>query len=148
MKTNQAAEWLTRLCRVSPGHGDPVARAGVLKQVTDRAAEGGSEADVQLLAAASVLQVEDAARHGRDRVAGIAGVAAPGFRGDRPIGYAEYAAGCFLELAPAAEPGPAAPESADPTLSRTSAAIAATSAPPAGARVAFMWICCRGKRNG
>lgn len=105
VKANQAAEWLTRLCRVSPGRGDPVARAGVLKQVTDRAAEGGTEADVQLLAAAGVLQVEDAARHGRDRVAGIAGVAAAGFRGDQPIGYAEYAAGCFLDLAPAPEPG-------------------------------------------
>ncbi|MDB5310583.1 MAG: hypothetical protein JWO38_4785 [Gemmataceae bacterium] len=107
VRGDRRAGWLTRLCRTSVGRGDPVARAGVLARVLDRAAAGqaeDAEEALQLLAAAGVLQVEDTARIGRDRIAGVAGLAAAGFR-DRPIGYAEYVAGCVVQRDPAPEPG-------------------------------------------
>src|SRR5205823_986965 len=58
-----------------------------------------SDTELQLLAAARVLQVEDAARFGRDVVAGIAALAADGFAGALPADYAEYAVGCYLARA-------------------------------------------------
>jgi hypothetical protein len=96
VKGNHTSAWLTRLCRASIGHGDAIARAGVLHDTLVQATAGETDADVQLLAAANVLQVDDGSRHGRDRVAGLAALAAAGFRGAEPIEYAEYVAECLL----------------------------------------------------
>lgn len=85
---------LTRLCRTSAGLGDPVERVGVVKRVVEQASGAAEESTpaLQLLAAARVLQVEDA---GRDRLAGVAGLAGEAFRGDRPIAFAEFVVECF-----------------------------------------------------
>jgi hypothetical protein len=105
VKGGQTVTWLTRLCRASHGRGDPVARVGVLKQVADLAAEGEGVGHRRLLAAAHVLQVEDGSRLGRDRVAGVAGLAATAFSGDQPTSFAEDVAECFLTQNPAPEAG-------------------------------------------
>lgn len=102
---NHTSVWLARLCRTSVGHGDPIARAGVLHDTLVRATAGDADVDVQLLAAANVLQIEDESRHGRDRVAGIAELAAAGFRGEEPIEYAEYVAECFFNREREPPPG-------------------------------------------
>jgi predicted RNA-binding Zn-ribbon protein involved in translation (DUF1610 family) len=93
-----AARFLTRLCLASTGRGDPDGRVGVLNMIAARAAGRADESDaeLQLLAAARVLQVEDVARFGRDVVAGIAALAADGFTGALPADYAEYVVGCYL----------------------------------------------------
>ena len=96
---NHTSMWLTRLCRASLGHGNPNSRAGVLQETIERAKAGNTEADLQLLAAASVLQVDDGTRHGRDRIAGVAAMVALGFRGEQPIAFAEYVVECFLKAA-------------------------------------------------
>ena len=93
-------EWLARLCRASAGHGDPIARTGILTDLIARARAGRSTADLQLLAAGEVLLVEDGSRQGRDRVAGLAGLAAKGFRGEESIEYSEFVAECFLNRIP------------------------------------------------
>ena len=93
-----AARFLTRLCLASYGRGDPEARALVLNAIVARAAASANDldAELQLLAAARVLQIEDVARYGRDVVAGIAALAADGFVGMVPADYAELAIGCYL----------------------------------------------------
>jgi hypothetical protein len=73
-----------------------VARAGILNRLIERAERDEADDELRLLAAACLLQVEDGARLGRDRVAGVANVAAPGFRGDHPVVFAEYVADAFL----------------------------------------------------
>jgi hypothetical protein len=105
VKGETGLQWLTRLCRASVGWGSPVARARVLKQATELAAAGDTDAHRQLLAAASVLQVEDGSRLGRDRVEGIAALAGAGFRGERPVSHAEYVAEFFLNGDSARDPG-------------------------------------------
>jgi hypothetical protein len=105
IKGNHTSTWLTRLCRTSLGRGDPIARAGVLHDLLERARSSDADEDLELLAAASVLQIDDLGRHGRDRIAGIASQAALGFRGDEPIEYAEFVAECFLNSDFAVEPG-------------------------------------------
>ena len=70
-----------------------------LQTLLERAKAGRSETHQQLLAAANVLLVEDGSRQGRDRVAGIAGLAARGFRGEESLAFAEYVAACFLDRA-------------------------------------------------
>lgn len=98
VERENTARFLTRLCLASLGRGDPVERAGLLHQIVERAAEAAPESDdyLQLLAAARVLQVEDGGRFGRDRVAGVAELAAAGFLGTLPADYAEHVVGCFL----------------------------------------------------
>ena len=93
-----AARFLMRLCLASFDRGDPEERARMLNAIAVRAAGKADEADaeLQLLAAARVLQVEDVARYGRDVVAGIAELAADGFAGKLPADYAEFALGCYL----------------------------------------------------
>jgi hypothetical protein len=93
-----AARFLTRLCLASLGRGEPEARARVLNAMATRAAGkvNESDAELQLLAAARMLQVEDVAAYGRDVVAGIAALAADGFAGTLPADYAEYVVGCYL----------------------------------------------------
>lgn len=103
------SRFLTRLCRASVGRGDLHARAGVLKLVEKRARGTAESApDVPLLAAATYLQLDDAARLGRDRGAGVAALAAAAFRGELPFDYAEAVAECFS----ATDPEPAAGERA------------------------------------
>lgn len=99
--------FLTRLCRTSYGIGNPVERVGVVNLTLERAASEAKESDewMQLLAAARVLQIEDAARLGRDRVAGIAALAAATFRGELSTDYAEAVAECVLNRTPAPEAG-------------------------------------------
>jgi len=94
----QTARLLTRLCLASTGWGEPEARARVLNAISKRAASKAEESDseLQLLAAARVLQVEDLARYGRDVVAGIASLAADGFGGVLSADYAEFVVGCYL----------------------------------------------------
>jgi hypothetical protein len=107
VEKDEAARFLTRLCLTSPGRGDPEGRAGVLTRLTERAAEGAGESDEsrQLLAAARVLQVDDAARLGRDRVAGLAELIADGLAGEHPTAFAEHAAAAVLARDPPLEPG-------------------------------------------
>jgi hypothetical protein len=95
---DDAARFLTRLCLATLGRGDPEARAKILAVVAARAAgrADDSDAELQLLAAAWVLQVEDAARFGRDGVAGVADLAAIGFRGERSTDFAEFVVGAYL----------------------------------------------------
>jgi predicted RNA-binding Zn-ribbon protein involved in translation (DUF1610 family) len=101
---NRTARSLTRLCRSSMGRGDPAARAGLLTQTLDRAAEE----DAGLLAAAAVLQASDRARMGHDHASAIAALIADALRGEHSTAFAEYAAECYLS----AEPPPPAPERA------------------------------------
>ena len=105
---NRTSEWLARLCRTSLGRGDPMARPAILHEVIDRAASGDTPADLQLLAAAGVLQVDDRARLGHDRAAALAELLAAGLSGEQPAAFAEYAAECYLGM----EKKPEAPERA------------------------------------
>ncbi|MFO0823866.1 MAG: hypothetical protein U0792_12265 [Gemmataceae bacterium] len=90
--------FLTRLCLASLGQGDAEARLKTLTATLARAAADAeeSEAERHLLAAATVLQIEDAIRFGTDAVAGVAAVAALGFSGERPADFAEFVVGSFL----------------------------------------------------
>lgn len=94
----QTARFLTRLCLASTGYGDPEARAGLLNAISRRAADKvqESDAELQLLAAARMLQVEDQSDFGRDVVAGVAALAADGFGGSLAADYAEFVVGCYL----------------------------------------------------
>ena len=98
---DDATRFLTRLCLASLGRGDPESRAKMLAVVAARAAgrADDSDAELQLLAAAGVLQIEDGARFGRDAVAGIADLAAIGLRGDRSSDFAEFVVGAYLARA-------------------------------------------------
>jgi hypothetical protein len=103
---SRGTRFLTRLCRASVARGDPVARSAVLGRVVERAAASAAESDeaLQLLAVAKVLQVEDEARLGRDRVAGIAALVAGAFAGPQSADFAEYVAAAFLDRAPPPDP--------------------------------------------
>jgi hypothetical protein len=92
-----SARFLTRLCLASFGRGNPDERARILTAIVQRAARKSeeSEEELQLLAAARVLQVEDMGRFGRDVTAGIAALAADGFSGTLPADFAEFVVGCF-----------------------------------------------------
>lgn len=96
---DEGISFLVRLCRTSLGRGDPVARAGVLKRLREWADKISppTDQDLQLQALAAVLQLDDAGRLGRDRVAGIADLAALAFFGNVPLSVAEYALGAFLD---------------------------------------------------
>jgi hypothetical protein len=93
-----ATRILTRMCLSSLGRGDPIIRAGMLNQIIARAQKkcGTDDEELQLLAAASVVHVEDEAQFGRDVVAGIAALAADAFMGILPSVYAEYVVACYL----------------------------------------------------
>jgi hypothetical protein len=93
-----ATRFLTRLCRTSLGQGEYLERVALLNRVRDRARREAGQSDkwMQLLAAVEVLQIEDAVRLGRDRVAGIAALAAAGFRGEQSTDFAEYVIECYL----------------------------------------------------
>ena len=93
-----AARVLTRLCLTSLGRGDPETRAKALIVLEARSAARADDSDgeLQLLAAVSVLQTEDAAQYGRDAVAGVADLAAQGLRGEHPADFAESVAGAYL----------------------------------------------------
>ena len=93
-----AARFLTRLCLASPGRGDPELRIKTLAAISRRAAGRSDESDLelQLLAAASVLQVEDESCYGRDAAEGIADLAAMAFRGERSADFAEFVVGAYL----------------------------------------------------
>jgi hypothetical protein len=93
-----AARFLTRLCLASLGRGDPERRVGTLATMVARALGrcADSDAELQLLAAARVLQIEDGARFGRDTVPGVADLAALGFRGEQPADFAEFVVACYL----------------------------------------------------
>jgi hypothetical protein len=83
-----AARFLARLCVTSAGRGDPFERANTLQRVIARARDNPAER--QLLAPALALQVDDAAKFGRDRAAGIADLVAMAFRGEQPADFAEF----------------------------------------------------------
>lgn len=89
-----AARFLTRLCLTSVGRGDPMERADALNGLIARARDNPAER--QLLAAAEALRVDDGARYGRDRAAGIAELVAPAFRGERPADFADAALGAYF----------------------------------------------------
>ena len=93
-----AVRFLTRLCLASLGRGNAEQRVAVLANIVARAAgrAGGSNAELQLLAASQVLQVEDAIRLGRDAVAGVASLAATGFTGELSAEFAEFVVGAYL----------------------------------------------------
>jgi predicted RNA-binding Zn-ribbon protein involved in translation (DUF1610 family) len=102
---NHSSRSLTRVCRSSLGRGDPAERAALVKEVLERAA---AEGDLQLLAAASILQASDRARMGHDHASAVAAPIAEAIRGERSTAFAELAAECYL----ASEPPPPAPERA------------------------------------
>lgn len=94
----RAARFLTRLVLASRGVGDPGQRVRVLSSMVARAAAkaAASDAELQLLAAAAVLQVEDESGFGRDVVSGIASLAASGFNGQQPAYFAEFVVAAYL----------------------------------------------------
>jgi predicted RNA-binding Zn-ribbon protein involved in translation (DUF1610 family) len=94
--------WLTRLCRASLDVGDPEVRGYWLRSVINRAAREAhnSELELQLFAAASVLQMTDESHYGRDRTAGIASLAARGLRGELPATFAESVVAVTLDVHP------------------------------------------------
>ncbi len=85
---HDAARFLMRLCVTSVGRGDPLERANVLQQIIARAR--AHPAELQLLAVALTLEMDDGGRFGRDRAAGIAELVALAFRGEKPADFAEY----------------------------------------------------------
>ncbi|HUR54642.1 MAG TPA: hypothetical protein VMZ71_10955, partial [Gemmataceae bacterium] len=102
-----SVRFLTRLCRTSIGRGDHGERVGVLNAILEHSAEKAADSPAarQLLAAARVLRVEDGGRHGRDRVAGIASLAASAFKGELATDYADAVTGCFLDRDPPPDSG-------------------------------------------
>jgi uncharacterized C2H2 Zn-finger protein len=108
MKGNHSQRWLARLCRTSAGFGDPNLRAGILRDVIAFASHGGTVADLQLLAAAGLLEAEDGATMGKDRAAMIASHIAAGLTGEQPIAFAEFAADCYANGARQPDAGEAA----------------------------------------
>jgi hypothetical protein len=95
---SEATRWLLRLCRASLGHGDPRCRGNLLREIRHRAGRRATkdENELQLLAAASVLQIVDERQYGRDVVPGIALLAARGFRGELPASFSEYVVAVYL----------------------------------------------------
>jgi hypothetical protein len=93
----QGTRFLTRLCLASLGEGNAEARVKTLAATQARAAGAEeSPAERQLLAAAGVLQIEDATRFGTDTVAGVAALATLGFTGEHPADFAEFVVGSYL----------------------------------------------------
>jgi hypothetical protein len=101
VEREQAARFLTRLCLTSLGAGNPELRSRVLALIAARATARADDSDteLQLLAAASVLQIEDSVRFGRDVAAGIAALAATGFSGERSADFAEFVVAAYLTRA-------------------------------------------------
>ena len=101
-----AVRFLTRLCRVSLRAGDPVARSPAVYELVEHAAvlADRGPAQMQLLAAARVLQALDGASLGREKVAGLAAVFRPFVRGELPPAYGEAAAELLLGV-PEGRPG-------------------------------------------
>jgi hypothetical protein len=101
VERESAARFLTRLCLASLGRGDAAKRMKLLGLITARARQRcqDSDAELQLFAAASVLQVQDMAQYGRDVVAGIAALAAEGFVGRFPAHFAEAVVACYCSQA-------------------------------------------------
>lgn len=89
-----AARFLARLCATSADRGDPFERANPLNALVARARAGRGEH--RLLAVAMALQVDDAARFGRDRAAGMAALLRPAFAGARPADFAELALAMYF----------------------------------------------------
>ncbi|MBA4187291.1 MAG: hypothetical protein C0467_04650 [Planctomycetaceae bacterium] len=94
-----AAGYLSRLCLTSLGRGTPEQRVELLTFIVASAASRADESDaeLQLLATASVLQIEDSRRFGRDAVAGIAALAAIGFTGQLSADFAEFVVAAYLK---------------------------------------------------
>jgi predicted RNA-binding Zn-ribbon protein involved in translation (DUF1610 family) len=93
---NDAARFLARLCLTSIGRGDPMERANTLIRIISRAR--ANPAELELLAMALTLQMDDSGRFGRDRAAGIAELVAPAFRGEHPTDYAEFVLGAYFRV--------------------------------------------------
>ncbi|MBY0456433.1 MAG: hypothetical protein K2V38_03790, partial [Gemmataceae bacterium] len=89
-----AGRFLVRLCITSAGRGDPFERANALNALVARARANPKE--LQLLAVALALKVDDGGRFGRDVAAGFAELIGPAFRGDRPAAFAEHALGLYF----------------------------------------------------
>lgn len=92
------ARFLTRLCLASLARGNQEQRVAMVAFLVARATARAeiSDAELQLLAAASVLQVEDSERFGRDSVAGIAALAGRGFTGELSADFAEFVVTSYL----------------------------------------------------
>ena len=97
-RSREAVRFLTRLCRASIGVGSAVNRGTAVFELVEHSAiladKGGPY--LQLLAAARVLQVLDAARLGKEKVSGLVGVFEPFLRGELPPAYAEAASEVLL----------------------------------------------------
>jgi hypothetical protein len=93
-----AARFLARLCLASFDRGEPETRAWILNAINRRASRKAEESDeeLQLLASARVLQVDDMRRYGRDVTAGIAALAADGLTSALSADYAEFVVGSYL----------------------------------------------------
>jgi uncharacterized C2H2 Zn-finger protein len=96
-----AVRVLTRLARASLGFGDVVARSPAVYDLVERAAELADRGptQMQLLAAATLLQATDGAELGREKVAGLATVLRPFVRRELPPAYGEAAAELAVGLA-------------------------------------------------
>lgn len=95
--------FLTRLCRTSIGRGRTGERAGVLSRIFERVGGEGLGA-LQLLAVARILQMDDERDSRLDRAAKVASFAAPAFKGDLLVEFAEYVVAGFLALDPPPKP--------------------------------------------
>jgi hypothetical protein len=126
--------FLTRLCRVSAGVGDPEARAALLARIRAEARTPG------LRAAVGFLQRDDAGRLGADRVAGVGELIAAGFRGDETLDYAEHAAELFLTR----DPPPSAADRARLRVLALDAAFVAGYSPRA---LVELWAACPALRR-
>lgn len=93
-ETEPGSRFVTRLSLASLGRGSPERRVDLLARLV--AAPATTAAERQLLAAAAVLQLDDAARFGVDVVAGVAELVARAFVGERPADFAEYVAAAYL----------------------------------------------------
>ncbi len=121
--------FVTRLCRVSVGHGNAEFRAATLAGLT---APGE---DVALRAAARFLQLDDASRLGIDRVAGVAESIAAGLRGEESLAFSEHLTELFLT----SDRTPDAPERARLRVLVLDAAFAAGLTPRG---LADLWVAC------
>jgi predicted RNA-binding Zn-ribbon protein involved in translation (DUF1610 family) len=93
-ETEPGSRYLTRLCLASLGRGSPERRVDLLARLVIAPFE--TEPERQLLAAAAVLKLDDATRFGVDVVAGVAGLIASAFTGERPTDFAEHVAAAYL----------------------------------------------------
>ncbi len=97
-RSDAAIRFLTRLSRVSISQGNAIERSPAVYELVEHAAVLADKGptQMQLFAAARVLQVFDGGEMGRERVVGLANLFEPFLRGELPPVFAEAAAEIVL----------------------------------------------------